>query len=321
MNLNKLIFTENACYKAGRKITVKGIMVHSTGANNPWLKRYVGPDDGKLGKNQYNNHWNTYHPGGREVCVHAFIGKLADGTIATYQTLPWDHRGWHAGGSANDTHIGFEICEDGLSDKTYFNKVYKEAVELCVYLCKQYGLTEKDIICHCEGHKKGIASNHGDVLHWWPKHGKNMDTFRAEVKALLSNGTPAPSTQPTTGASIKAGDLVKITGTKYYGGQTIPGWVKKQNWYVQEVSGDRAVINKNESGTNAIMSPVRVSDLAPVNGSGATTYRVHTVAKGDTLWGIAVKYLGNGTRYKEIKTLNGLTSDVIYSGQKLKIPN
>lgn len=55
MNLQKLIFTENACYKAGRKITVKGIMVHSTGANNPWLKRYVGPDDGKLGKNQYNN--------------------------------------------------------------------------------------------------------------------------------------------------------------------------------------------------------------------------------------------------------------------------
>lgn len=321
MNLHRLILTENACYKAGRKITVKGIMVHSTGANNPWLKRYVGPDDGKLGKNQYNNHWNTYHPGGREVCVHAFIGKLADGTIATYQTLPWDHRGWHAGGSANDTHIGFEICEDGLSDKTYFSKVYKEAVELCAYLCKQYGLTEKDIICHCEGYKKGIASNHGDVLHWWPKHGKNMDTFRAEVKALLSNGTTAPSTQPTTGASIKTGDLVKITGTKYYGGQAIPGWVKNQNWYVQEVSGDRAVINKNESGTNAIMSPVRVSDLALVGGSTTTTYRVHTVAKGDTLWGIAVKYLGSGSRYKEIKTLNGLTSDTIFSGQKLKIPN
>ena len=321
MNLHKLILAENACYKAGRKIKVKGIMVHSTGANNPWLKRYVGQDDGKLGKNQYNNHWNTYHPGGREVCVHAFIGKLADGTIATYQTLPWDHRGWHAGGSANDTHIGFEICEDGLSDKTYFNKVYKEAVELCTYLCKQYGLTEKDIICHCEGYKKGIASNHGDVLHWWPKHGKNMDTFRAEVKALLSNGPTAPSTQPTTGTSIKAGDLVKITGTKYYGGQSIPGWVKNQNWYVQEVSGDRAVINKNESGTNAIMSPVRVSDLALVGGSTTTTYRVHTVAKGDTLWGIAVKYLGSGSRYKEIKTLNGLTSDTIFSGQKLKIPN
>ena len=321
MNLNKLIFTENACYKAGRRIKVKGIMVHSTGANNPWLKRYVGPDDGKLGKNRYNNHWNTYHPGGREVCVHGFIGKLADGSVATYQTLPWDHRGWHAGGSANDTHIGFEICEDGLSDKTYFNKIYREAVELCAYLCKQYGLTEQNIICHSEGYKKGIASNHGDVMHWFPKHGKSMDTFRADVKVLLNGGTSEPSTKPDTGTTIKAGDLVKITGTKYYGGQTIPTWVKNQNWYVQEVSGDRAVINKNESGTNAIMSPVRVSDLAPVSGSGATTYRVHTVAKGDTLWGIAVKYLGNGTRYKEIKTLNGLTSDTIYSGQKLKIPN
>ena len=186
MNLHKLLFTENACYKAGRKITVKGIMVHSTGANNPWLKRYVGPDDGLLGKNQYNNHWNTYHPGGREVCVHGFIGKLADGTIATYQTLPWDHRGWHAGGSANNTHIGFEICEDGLTDSTYFKKVYQEAVELCAYLCKLYGLTEKNIICHSEGYKQGIASNHGDVMHWFPKHGKSMDTFRAEVKALLA---------------------------------------------------------------------------------------------------------------------------------------
>src|SRR5574344_1879218 len=186
MNLHKLILTENACYKAGRKITVKGIMVHSTGANNPNLKRYVGPDDGLLGKNQYGNHWNTYHPGGREVCVHAFIGKLADGTIATYQTLPWNHRGWHAGGSANNTHIGFEICEDGLSDYAYFKKVYREAVELCAYLCKEYGLTEQNIICHSEGYKQGIASNHGDVMHWFPKHGKSMDTFRAEVKALLT---------------------------------------------------------------------------------------------------------------------------------------
>ena len=64
MNLHKLILTNNACYKAGRTITPKGIMVHSTGANNPNLKRYVGPDDGLLGKNQYNNHWNQDKPDG-----------------------------------------------------------------------------------------------------------------------------------------------------------------------------------------------------------------------------------------------------------------
>ncbi|MDU6876680.1 MAG: N-acetylmuramoyl-L-alanine amidase [Clostridium botulinum] len=186
MKLYKLILTNNACYKAGKTIKPKGIMVHSTGANNPWLKRYVGPDDGLLGKNQYNNHWNRDKPGGRQVCVHAFIGKLADGSIATYQTLPWNHRGWHAGGDANNTHIGFEICEDGLTDASYFSAVYKEAVELCVHLCKLYGLSEKDILCHSEGYKQGIASNHADVMHWFPKHGKTMDTFRVDVKKLLN---------------------------------------------------------------------------------------------------------------------------------------
>jgi len=197
MNLHKLILTNNACYKAGITITPKGIMVHSTGANNPWLKRYVGPDDGLLGKNKYNNHWNQDKPGGRQVCVHAFIGKLADGSIATYQTLPWNHRGWHAGGSANNTHIGFEICEDGLTDASYFSAVYKEAVELCVYLCKQYGLTERNIICHSEGYKLGIASNHGDVMHWFPKHGKSMDTFRADVKAGLAETEATAPVTPT----------------------------------------------------------------------------------------------------------------------------
>ena len=198
MNLHKLILTNNACYKAGKTITPKGIMVHSTGANNPNLKRYVGPDDGLLGKNQYNNHWNQDKPDGRQVCVHGFIGKLADGSIATYQTLPWNYRAWHAGGSANDTHIGFEICEDDLTDTSYFSAVYKEAIELCVYLCKQYGLTEKDIICHSEGYKLGIASNHGDVMHWFPKHGKSMDTFRAAVKVgLAATEAPVPVT-PTT---------------------------------------------------------------------------------------------------------------------------
>ncbi len=241
MNLHTLILTNNACYKAGRKISVKGIMVHSTGANNPYLKRYVGPDDGLLGKNQYGDHWNTFHPDGREICCHAFIGKLADGTIATYQTLPWNHRGWHCGGSGNDTHIGFEICEDGLSDATYFKTVYQEAVELCTYLCKQYGLTEQNILCHSEGYQKGIASNHADVMHWFPKHGKSMYTFREDVKAKL--------------------------------------------------------------------------------GGTAENYRIHTVVHGDTLWDIAVQYLGNGSRYPEIKSLNGLKSNILYSGMKLKIPN
>jgi hypothetical protein len=187
MKLYQIILTKNDCYKKNKYITPKGIMVHSTGANNPWLKRYVPDTNGLIGKNQYNNHWNMSGVG---ACVHGFIGKLADGTIATIQTLPWNMRGWHAAsgrnGSANNTHISFEICEDGLSDREYFNKVYQEAVELCVFLCKEYNLNPlKDIICHSEGYTKGIASNHGDVMHWFPRHGKSMDTFRQDVYNLM----------------------------------------------------------------------------------------------------------------------------------------
>jgi len=203
MNLRKLIFTQNACYKAGRTIVPKGIMVHSTGANNPELRRYVGPDDGQLGMNKYNNHWNQLKPEGREVCVHGFIGKLANGSVATYQTLPWNHRGWHCAsgpkGSGNDTHISFEICEDGLKDAAYFNAVYKEAAELCAMLCKQYKLdpmADGVIIGHYDGYKRGIANNHGDPDHWFTKHGKSMSTFRSEVKRLLGASKPEQPKQP-----------------------------------------------------------------------------------------------------------------------------
>ena len=188
MNLHKLYLTKNDCYRAGVSMKPKGIMVHSTGCNNPNLRRYVGPDDGLLGPG--SNHWNQPQPDGRKVCVHAFIGKLADGTIATYQTLPWNMRGWHAGGAANNAHIGFEICEDGLTDASYFFAVYQEAVELCAYLCKLFDLTEKHIICHYEGYQQGLATPHIDPTHWFPKFGKTMGDFRAAVRAGLEEEEP-----------------------------------------------------------------------------------------------------------------------------------
>lgn len=185
MELHRQILTENDCYRRGAVITPRGVMVHSTGANNPYLSRYVQPDDGLLGKNRYENDWNRP---GLDVCVHAFIGKKADGAVATYQTLPWNRRGWHAGGAANDTHISFEICEDALRDAAYFSAVYREAAELTAHLCALYALdplADGVVIDHAEGHRRGIAGNHGDVGHWFPRFGKTMDDFRRDVARHL----------------------------------------------------------------------------------------------------------------------------------------
>lgn len=51
-----------------------------------------------------------------------------------------------------------------------------------------------------------------------------------------------------------------------------------------------------------------------------TGYKTVEVKKGDTLWGIAEKYLGSGSRYREIMSLNSLTSATIHPGLVLSIP-
>ena len=97
MKLLKCILTENDCYQTQRTISPKGIMVHSTGANNPNLRRYVQPaaaTPGReellsaLGPNSNGNHWNRP---GLNVCVHGFVGRLADGSVAAVQTLSLIH--------------------------------------------------------------------------------------------------------------------------------------------------------------------------------------------------------------------------------------
>ena len=222
-NTNKpliCMMTNSTCYKETGRMAVKGILWHSTGANNPWLKRYVQPSDNasdkaellaKLGKNQYKNDWNHISV---EAGLNAWIGKLANGTVATVQTMPWDYRPWGCGsgrrGSCNNGWIQFEICEDALTDKAYFEAVYKEACELTAYLCKMFSLNPKDsvsfngvsvpvILCHQDSYKLGLGSNHGDVYNWFNKYGKTMDNVRNDVAALMtSSGTIIPNLTTTT---------------------------------------------------------------------------------------------------------------------------
>lgn len=186
MKIYQCILTQNDCYKRGLKITPKGIMVHSTGANNPNLCRYLAPDDGIIGRNAYNNHWNR---SGVEKCVHAMIGLDVNDDVKIYQTLPWNHRAWHCGAEGNDTHISFEILEDGLSNRAYFEQTRNAAIELCAYLCREFNLDPmKDgvLIDHREGWERGIASGHTDVRHWWSKFSYTMNDFRKAVKAKMA---------------------------------------------------------------------------------------------------------------------------------------
>ena len=195
MKLVESILTRNPCYTAGRKITVKGLMLHSVGCPQPKASAFISS-------------WNS--PAHGSSCVHGFIDG-EDGTA--YQTLPWNHRGWHCGsgsrGSGNNTHIGVEMCEpacirytagsnftcsDVAAARAVAERTYGTAVELFAMLCEKYGLdplADGVVISHREGCARGIASNHGDPEHLWAQLGLGytMDGFRRAVRAAMTNGS------------------------------------------------------------------------------------------------------------------------------------
>ena len=58
LTVYRRFFTQSDCYKASATSRFAGVQVHSTGANNPYLRRYVQPDDGRLGLNTNGNSHN-----------------------------------------------------------------------------------------------------------------------------------------------------------------------------------------------------------------------------------------------------------------------
>lgn len=80
MKIQENFLTKNDCYKAGRTIKPKGIVVHSTAVNQKNTEAFIRP-------------WNA--PGVNK-CVHAFIG-LYNGNLSVVQTLPWNRRCWGCG--------------------------------------------------------------------------------------------------------------------------------------------------------------------------------------------------------------------------------
>ena len=188
MNLIQNYLTQSGCYKAGKRITVKGLMIHSVGCPQPKADVFM-------------KNWNRADA---NACVHAIVEP--DGDV--YQLLPWEHRGWHCGGGANNTHIGVEMTEpstirytgganwtetgNGENTKNHVLAAYKYAVELFAFLCHQFGLdpmADGVVISHSEGCRRGVASNHGDVEHLWSKFGLTMAQFRKDIKAAMEGST------------------------------------------------------------------------------------------------------------------------------------
>ena len=217
------IASKNECYKVGAKMpkgSPSGIIVHSTGAANPNLWRYVDAPE-ICGENPYGTHWNVFNPIGAngkptQICCHAFIGKDKDGKVRAAKLLPWDMCCWNCASGAKGSYnwdpayIQFEICEDDLTDPIYFKQAFTLAAKLCNRLMKNYGIPIENVISHHEAHLRGYASNHIDPEHWLKKFGKDMEWFR---RLVLANGEEQPRQYRVTGTKeVSEQRLKAVTG-------------------------------------------------------------------------------------------------------------
>ncbi len=233
MKIVEHFLTRNRCYQAAKQNTKGGLMLHSVGCPQPSAQVFV-------------NSWNSAD---KSVCVHAFIDA---NTGDVYQTLPWEYRGRHCGsgpnGSGNNTHIGVEMCEPACirytggarftcsnveEARAAVRRTYESAVQLFAELCERFRLdplADEVILSHEEGHKRGIASNHGDPVHLWNQlnMGYTMDGFRKAVKAAMgSAAVPAEPAAVDNAAVIW--NFLKSKGLNDYAVAGIMGNLEKES--------------------------------------------------------------------------------------------
>ena len=201
----------NGAFKTARPMpsgSPAGIIIHSTGANNPNLRRYVNSPD-ICGENPYKNYFDRPDS---DVCTHAVIGLDKSGEVRAAKLLPWNICCWGCGsgskGSYNysPAYIQIEVCEDALNDRAYFEETFGLAADLCKRLMKNYSsIKPENIISHHEAHLRGYASNHADCDHWLRKFGRDMDWFRA----LVSGEKQVKITAEVTVAESRADGITK----------------------------------------------------------------------------------------------------------------
>ena len=220
-------------------------------------------------------------------------------------------RSWCSSSRENDQRaVTIECASDTSAPYAMNSKVYDSLVKLCTDICQRNG--KKKLIWLADKTKTLNYTPQSDemvltVHRWFANKSCPGDWLYSRLGDLASKVTAAldgtsTTTTPSTGTETKV--LYRVRKT----------WADA----------------KSQKGAYKILANAqKCADANPgysVFDSNGTlvypvSYRVHTVVHGDTLWKIAAQYLGDGSRYKEIVSLNGLTSNVIYSGMKLKIPN
>lgn len=273
-------------------------------------------------------------PAGREASCNYGIGY--DGRICLI--VDEANRSWCTSSNANDQRaITIECASDMSEPYAMKNAVYESLIKLCADICKRNGKTkvlwlgskEKTLAYKPKANEMVLTAHRWFANKSCPGNWlySRYGDLANRINALLGSGGTTPPTQPEKPATpntnfpatpftvkvlipdlnIRKGAGMNYAVTGKYTGKGVFTITQVKNGWGKLKSGAGWIYLENPS-------------YCTVQGKAAAT-RTYTVRKGDSLWAIAAKQLGDGNRYKEIKNLNDLTSDTIHAGQVLKLPN
>lgn len=140
--------------------------------------------------------------------------------------------------------------------------------------------------------------------------------------------SPAPA--PGRTHTIAKGDNPEKIAQKYYGKRSLAVALAKYNGIdpsklrIGQTLKIPDIAELDPSAARTEQAPVQQADTAPAQSvdppAQTPKFRMVTVQKGDTLWRIAQRELGNGARSKDIVKLNpGLNPNGMKPGQQLKV--
>lgn len=245
------------------------------------------------------------------------IGK--DGKIGMY--VEEKDRSWCSSNTENDDRaITIEVASDTTHPYTVRSAAYKALIDLLTDICERNNI--KKLLWKGDKSLIGQPDKQNMTVHRWfddkscpgeylySRHAQ----IAAEVNARLGQHEKAPSetTKPSAPATkkFKKGDLVSLAvNAVYFNGTDVPNWVVKQNWYVKSVSGDRVVIDKNESGKNAINSAVNAKYLTVVKPKSDLPYMVRvSIDNLNIRKGPGTNHAKNGVTGKGVFTITEIAS-------------
>lgn len=260
---------------------------------------------------------SIFAPRSRQASSNYGIGP--DGRVGMY--VEEKNRSWCSSSSANDQRaITIECASDTKPPYAFRDNVYKRLIDLCVDICRRNG--KKKLLWLGSKEKTLAYSPKSDEMvltaHKWFAdtacpgswmYSREADLAK-QVTARLGGSSSSTTTKPSTSTSFKVGDVVKITGSKYYDGKTtVPSWVKNKQWIVYSVSGSRVVLNRSTDGKSTIMSPFNASSLSKVSAAPTTKKKSNTQIAQEVIDG---KW-GNGETRKKRLTAAGYDYKTIQS--------